>query len=59
MAFLNNKSNKKKIYQNLINIKGLGEYRSRRICKKLGFQDQCTLNHLNSPRNCLEILYKL
>lgn len=47
MVFLNKKSNKK-IYQNLINIKGLGESRSKRICKKLGFQDQCTLEDLNS-----------
>ena len=47
MVFLNNKSNKK-IYQNLINIKGLGESRSKYICKKLGFQDKCTLKDLSN-----------
>jgi len=47
MVFLNNKSNKK-IYQNLIIIKGLGVSKSKYICKKLGFQDKCTLQDLNS-----------
>jgi len=47
MVLLNRKSNKK-VYQNLVNIKGLGASKSKYICKKLGFQDKCTLKDLNS-----------
>merc|ERR1712230_229638 len=39
---------KKKIYQVLTNIVGLSSSNSRLICKKFGFQKECTLKNLDS-----------
>merc|ERR1712124_189650 len=46
MVFLDRNSNKK-IYQVLTNIVGLNSSNSRHICKKFGFQKECTLKNLD------------
>ena len=43
-----NKNSKKKVYQILCEVKGLSKYNSQNICKKLGFQQTCKLNHLEN-----------
>merc|ERR1712072_1269844 len=47
MVFLDRNSDKK-IYQVLTNIVGLSSSNSRFICKKFGFQNECTLKNLDS-----------
>ena len=47
MVFLDRNSNKK-IYQVLTNIVGLSSSNSHHICKKFGFQKECTLKNLDS-----------
>ena len=43
-----NKNSKKKVYQILREVKGLNEFNSNYICKKLGFQRTCKLNNLDN-----------
>merc|ERR1739848_234150 len=47
MVFLDRNSNKK-IYQVLTHIVGLSSSNSLFICKKFGFQKECTLKNLDS-----------
>merc|ERR1739848_910463 len=47
MVFLDKKS-KKKVYQVLNNILGLGNYNARLLCNKFGFQQKCRLKDLDS-----------
>merc|ERR1739848_746056 len=47
MVFLDRNSNKK-IYQVLTHIVGLSSSNSHFICKKFGFQKECTLKNLDS-----------
>merc|ERR1712013_153275 len=47
MVFLDQNS-EKKIYQVLINIAGLSSSNSQFICKKFGFQKECTFKDLDS-----------
>lgn len=43
-----NKNSKKKVYQILREVKGLNEFNSNYICKKLGFQRTCKLSNLDN-----------
>merc|ERR1712025_477368 len=47
MVFLN-KNSEKKIYRVLTTIVGLSSYNSRYICKKFGFQKECTFKDLDN-----------
>ena len=47
MVLLNKNSNKK-VYQILREVKGLNEFNSNYICKKLGFQRTCKLSNLDN-----------
>lgn len=47
MVFLD-KNSTKKVYQVLNEILGLGNFNSRLLCKKFGFQQKCILNDLDS-----------
>jgi len=47
MVFLD-KNSKKKVYQVLNEIIGLGDSNSKLLCKKFGFQQKCTLKDLDS-----------
>jgi len=47
MVFLD-KNSKKKVYQVLNDMLGLGNLNARLLCKKFGFQQKCTLNDLDS-----------
>ena len=49
MLFLN-KNSKKKVYYVLQNIMGLGQSNTLAICKKFGFQTNCTLKELDSSK---------
>ena len=47
MVFLDKKS-KKKVYQALNDITGLGNYNAKLLCNKFGFQQKCRLKDLDS-----------
>merc|ERR1712147_129313 len=47
MVFLDKKS-KKKVYQALNDLMGLGTYNAKLLCKKFGFQQKCRLQDLDS-----------
>jgi len=47
MVFLD-KNSKKKVYQVLNEMLGLGNFNAKFLCKKFGFQQKCTLNNLDS-----------
>jgi small subunit ribosomal protein S13 len=47
MVFLDKNSNKK-VYQSLNEILGLGNFNTKLLCKKFGFQPKCTLKDLDS-----------
>merc|ERR1711981_777791 len=47
MVFLD-KNSEKKIYRVLTTIVGLSSYNSRYICKKFGFQKECTFKDLDN-----------
>jgi len=47
MVFLD-KNSKKKVYQVLNEMLGLGNFNAKFLCQKFGFQQKCTLNNLDS-----------